>query len=95
MSRTYEALIVVDTKGKDQSIQEFQNSIGKEMEAEGATLKESDTLGRKTFAYNARKLDGAHYLTYTFTADPSVISPIKAKLGLNADIYMQYYQLLG
>lgn len=92
MSRKYEALIVVDTKGKEQSIQGFQDSIGKELEANGATLNETKALGRKTFAYNARKLDGAQYLNYFFEADPAAIDKIKTKLGLNPDIYMQYYQ---
>ena len=95
MSRTYEALIVVDTKGKEQSIQQFQDEIGKELEAQGATLKEVNQLGRKTFAYNARKLDGAHYLNYNFQAEGTAIYKIKEKLGLNPDIYMQYYQRLA
>ncbi len=92
MSRKYEALIVVDTKGKEQSIQEFQDAIGKDMESEGAKLGKVEALGRKTFAYNARKLDGAQYINYFFEADPSAIDGIKAKLALNADIYLQYYQ---
>lgn len=94
MSRKYEALIVVDTKGKSQSIQDFQDAITKDLEANGATLGEVQQLGRKTFAYNARKLDGAHYFNFHFAAEPSAIDGIKAKLALNADIYMQYYQKL-
>jgi len=94
MSRQYEALIVVDTKGKEQSTQEFQDTISKDLEACGATIKEVKALGRKTFAYNARKLDGAHYINFFFSAEPSAIDGIKAKLGLNDDIYMQYYQKL-
>jgi len=94
MSRKYEALIVVDTKGKEQSTQDFQNAIAKDLEAEGAKLGEVTALGRKTFAYNARKLDGAHYFNFNFEAAPADIDGIKAKLALNADIYMQYYQRL-
>jgi len=92
MSRKYEALIVVDTKGKEQSTNDFQNEISKELEAQGASLGKTEQLGRKTFAYNARKLDGAHYIHYNFEAEPTAIDKIKAKLALNSDIYMQYYQ---
>ncbi len=92
MSRKYEALIVVDTKGKEQSIKDFQDGISKELEAEGAKLSKTEQLGKKTFAYNARKLEGAHYLHYNFEAEPAAIDKIKAKLALNSDIYMQYYQ---
>ncbi len=94
MSRKYEALIVIDTKGKSQSIQDFQDAITKDLEAGGATLGEVKPLGRKTFAYNARKLDGAQYIDFIFDAEPSAIDGIKAKLALNPDIYMQYYQKL-
>lgn len=94
MSRKYEAIIVIDTKGKSESVQEFQDSIAKELEAGGAKLGEVKPLGRKTFAYNARKLDGAQYIDFQFEAEPSAIDAIKAKLALNTDIYMQYYQKL-
>lgn len=94
MSRKYEALIVIDTKGKEQSIQDFETAISKDLEGEGAKIGETKQLGRKTFAYNARKLDGAHYIQYNFEAEPSAIDGIKAKLALNSDIYMQYYTRL-
>jgi len=94
MSRKYEAIIVVDTKGKSESIQEFQDAIASELEANGAKLGEVKPLGRKTFAYNARKLEGAQYIDFQFEAEPTAIDGIKAKLSLNTDIYMQYYQKL-
>lgn len=94
MSRKYEALIVVDTKGKEQSVQEFQKVLGKELEDSGAKLTDSNHLGRKTFAYNARKLDGAHYFSYQFDAPADTIEKVKTKLALNSDVYMQYYQRL-
>jgi len=94
MSRKYEAIIVIDTKGKSESVQDFQDAISKELEANGAKLSEIKPLGRKTFAYNARKLDGAQYIDFQFEAEPSAIDEIKAKLSLNTDIYMQYYQKL-
>ena len=94
MSRKYEALIVVDTRGKEQSVQDFENAISNDLEAGGAKIGEAKQLGRKTFAYNARKLDGAHYIHYNFEAEPNAIDSIKAKLALNSDVYMQYYQRL-
>lgn len=92
MSRKYEALIVIDTKGKEKSISDFENEISKELEEGGAKIGEASQLGRKTFAYNARKLDGAHYIQYNFESEPTAIDAIKAKLALNSDVYMQYYQ---
>lgn len=95
MSRKYEALIVLDTRGKEKSVSDLTKEITAEIEAEGATISESKQLGRKSFAYNARKLDGAHYVDLYFEAEPSAIDKIKEKLGIHPGIYMQYYQKLA
>ncbi len=95
MSRKYEGLIVLDTKGKDTAIDELISTVGQLIEAEGAKLDEVKNLGRKTFAYNARQIEGGHYVSYIFNAAPEVIVKIKASLDLNEDIYMHNYNRQG
>lgn len=95
MSRKYEGLIVLDTKGKDTSIDELISTVGQQIEAEGAKLDEVKNLGRKTFAYNARQIEGGHYVSYIFNAAPEAIVKIKASLDLNEDIYMHNYNRQG
>ena len=58
MDRKYEGLIVLNTKGKEDSVDDLVGAVAKEMEAEGAKLEEIKQLGRHKFAYNARHLDG-------------------------------------
>ena len=58
MSRKYESLIVLDTRGNESSVDDLVSSVAKEMEEEGAKLDEIQQLGRRAFAYNARHLDG-------------------------------------
>jgi len=95
MSRKYEGLIVLDTKGKDTSIDELVSAVGQQIEAEGAKLDEVKNLGRKTFAHNARQIEGGHYVSYIFHAEPEAIVKIKASLDLNDDIYLHQYNRQG
>ena len=95
MSRKYEGLIVLNTKGTETSIDDVVSSVSKELEEEGAKLDEIKQLGRKKFAYNARKLDGGHYVNYIFEADGETIDKIKARLKLNTLVHLQHYQRLS
>lgn len=95
MSRKYEGLIVLDTKGNDTPIDEMISAIGQEIEAQGGKLDEVQNLGRKQFAYNARQIAGGHYVSYTFLAEPDAIKKIKTQLDLKEDIYLQEYRLQG
>tara|TARA_B100000941_G_scaffold241540_1_gene185152 strand:- start:1433 stop:1630 length:198 start_codon:yes stop_codon:yes gene_type:complete len=62
------------------------------MEAEGAKLEEIKQMGRRNFAYNARHLDGGHYVNYIFEADTQQVQKIQGKLKLNALVHLQHYQ---
>ena len=91
MSRKYEGLIVLNTKGKEDSVDELVGAVAKEMEESGAKLDEIQQLGRRKFAYNARHLEGGHYVNYIFEADPSAITKIQDVLKLNSVVHLQYY----
>lgn len=95
MSRKYEGLIVLNTKGNDKGIEDLASSLGKEMEAEGAKLEEIQQLGRRQFAYNARDLDGGHYVNYLFEAEPDVIAKIQERFKLLEVVHLQHYQRMS
>ena len=95
MSRKYEGLIVLNTKGQEDSINDLVSSVAKEMETVGAKMDEIQQLGRRKFAYNARHLEGGHYVNYIFEAAPNEIEQIQSKLSLNGTVYLQHYQRLG
>jgi small subunit ribosomal protein S6 len=95
MSRKYEGLVVLDTKGKEGSIEEFVSEVGKVLEANGATLDEVKQIGRKDFAYNARQIEGGVYVNYFFNASPEAVAEIKTALDLVKGIYMHQYRRIG
>lgn len=92
MSRKYEGLIVLNTKGIEGTVDDLVNAVAKELIAEGAKLDEVQQLGRKQFAYNARHLEGGLYVNYVFDADPSLVVKIQSRLKLNDKVHLQHYQ---
>lgn len=65
--------------------------ITKDIESEGAKVEKIDNMGRKEFAYTPRKINGAHYVTYTISGGPECITKIKAKLALNDSVYLNQF----
>ena len=95
MSRKYESLIVLNTKGNEDSVDDLVGAVAKQMEAEGAKLDEIKQLGRKNFAYNARHLGAGHYVNYVFEADPTQLGKIQDRLKLDKTVHLQHYQRLS
>ncbi len=95
MNRKYEGLIVLNAQGTETSIDDLVSSVSKELEEEGAKLDEIKQHGRKKFAYNARKLDGGHYVSYIFEAEGDVIAKVQERLTLNNAVHLQHYQRLA
>lgn len=91
MSRKYEAMIVLDTRGNEGSVTDLVQKVSKEIETEGAKLESVEDLGRKQFAYNARKLAAGQYVNVIFEACPNTLEKLQDKLSLNESIYMQRY----
>ncbi|MBL6923616.1 MAG: 30S ribosomal protein S6 [Akkermansiaceae bacterium] len=95
MNRKYEGMIVLNTQGNEISVDELVSAVGKEIEEEGAKLDEIKQIGRRKFVYNARKLDGGHYVSYKFEADSDVLEKIQARLTHNDAVHLQHYQRLS
>ncbi len=95
MSRKYDGLIVLNTKGQEDSVETLATAIGKDLEAEGAKLEEVKHMGRREFAYNAQKLEAGHYVNFFFEANPTQLNAIQDRLKLNDVVHQQYYQRLS
>lgn len=92
MKRKYEALIVLDTKGKEEGIDQLMSQVGKDIEKAGAKLEQIDNLGKRDLPYSPRHVTSAHFVNFHFEADSPVMEAIQAKLKLNENVYQQYYQ---
>lgn len=92
MSRKYEAMIVLDMKGKEDSVETLVSQLSREFEQGGAKLEQVDNLGKRKFPYAPRHVESGYFVNFYFESEPSAVDALKAKLKLNNNIYMQYYQ---
>ena len=93
MSRKYEATVVIDAKGKEDSVENIVNQISREFEQNGAKLEQVDNLGKKKFTSAPRHVDGGFYVHFHFSGKPESIEAIKGKLKLNENVYLTHFQL--
>ncbi|MBE7495023.1 MAG: 30S ribosomal protein S6 [Verrucomicrobiaceae bacterium] len=92
MKRQYEALIVLDTKGKEESVEQILGTVSKEMETAGLKLKQIDNMGKRKFPFNPRHVEAGTFINIQFEGEPAALDAARAKLKLNDNIYQQYYQ---
>lgn len=92
MSRKYEGIVVLNTKGADGGVEELIGTVTKEIEAEGATVAGVEDMGRRKFAYESDHLESGHYLNFSLSAEPAAIDKIKGRLRLNSHVHLQYFQ---
>lgn len=94
MKRRYEGLIVLNTQGKDEGVQDMITRLEKDFKTEGAEVQEVQRFEKRPFAYAPRKVEAGYYVNFIFDADPGAIDRLKTKFKLDPDIYLQHYQLL-
>ncbi|MBL9131815.1 MAG: 30S ribosomal protein S6 [Verrucomicrobiaceae bacterium] len=92
MKRQYEALIVLDTKGKEESVDQILGTVSKEMETAGLKLKQIDNMGKRKFPFNPRHVEAGTFINIQFEGEPAALDTLRAKLKLNDNVYQQYYQ---
>lgn len=91
--RKYEAMIVLDTKGKEESVDQLVTTVTKELEKAGAKLEQVDNLGKRKFPFNPRHVEAGYFVNIQFQAEPTALDSARARLKLNDSIYQQYYQV--
>lgn len=92
MSRKYEAMIVLDMKGKEDTVETLVGQIGREFEQSGAKLEQVDNLGKKKFPSAPNHVESGYFVNYLFEAEPATIEKLKARLKTKENIYQHYFQ---
>jgi small subunit ribosomal protein S6 len=94
MKNRYEALLVLNTQGKDDSVKEIVERLESEFQKEGAEIEQVQKMDKRQFSYVAGELDAGHYVNFIFHADPQLIVKLRAKFKLDPEVYRQHYQKL-
>jgi ribosomal protein S6 len=93
-TRRYEVLLVLNTKGKDESAHELVDGIEKQIKAAGLDVEQVQRLEKRTFAYPSRKCTSGYYVNFLVHGTPGQTGELQAKWKLDPVIHLQHYQKL-
>jgi small subunit ribosomal protein S6 len=94
MKNRYEALIVLNTQGKEDTVKDIVDRLESEFQKEGAEIEQVQKMDKRPFAYVAGPLDSGFYVNFVFHADPQLITKLRSKFKLDPEVYRQHYQRL-
>ena len=91
----YEALLALNTRGKEETIKDTIERLENVLKAEGASIEQVQRLEKRELAYETDHLKSAYFVNFVFEAAPSVINKLSTKLKLDNDILLQNYLKLA
>jgi ribosomal protein S6 len=94
MNHRYEALLVLNAQGKEDTIREIIERLESEFQKEGAQIEQVQKMDKRQFSYVAGSLDSGYYVNFIFSADPESIEKLRTKFKLDTEVYRQSYQRL-
>ena len=94
MKNRYEGLLVLNTKGSEESANDIIERLEGEFKKEGAAVEQVQRMDKRQFSYVAGALDSGYFVNFIFEADSQLIDKLKSKFKLDADVYRQHYQKL-
>ena len=90
----YEALIALNTRGKEETIKDTIERLEKLLKTEGATIEQVQRLEKRELAYETNHLTSAYFVNFVFEAAPTIIDKLRTKLKLDTDVLLQSYMKL-
>jgi small subunit ribosomal protein S6 len=95
MKNRYEALLVLNAQGTEETVRDIKDRLRSEFEKEGAEIETVQDLGKKQFSYMAGSLDSGYYVNFVFRGEPTLITKLRAKFRLDPEVYRQNYARLA
>ncbi len=86
MNRRYEALLVLNAQGKEDTVREIIERLESEFQKEGAQIEQVQKMDKRHFSYVAGALDSGYYVNFVFK--------LRAKFKLDPEVYRQSYERL-
>jgi len=94
MKHRYEALLVLNTQGREDTIKEIIDRLESEFQQEGAQIEQVQKMDKRQFSYAAGPLTAGYYVNLVFNAEPQSIEKLRSRFKLDPEIYRQNYQRL-
>ena len=61
MKNRYEALLVLNTQGREEAVKDVVDRLESEFQKEGAEVEQVQKMDKRPFAYVAGELDAGHF----------------------------------
>src|SRR5438876_10704769 len=94
MNNRYEALLVLNAQGKEDTVREIIDRLESEFQKEGAEVEQVQKMDKRQFSYMAGALDDGYYVNFIFHAEPDLVAKLRSKFKLDPEVYRQYYVLI-
>ena len=94
MKHRYEALLVLNTQGREDTVKEVIDRLESEFQQEGAQIEQVQRMDKRQFSYASGPLSAGYYVNFVFSAEPQSIAKLRSKFKLDPEIYRQNYQRL-
>ena len=94
MKNRYEALLVLNTQGRDETVKDVVDRLESEFQKEGAEIEQVQKMDKRPFSYVAGDLDSGFFVNFVFHADSQLITKLRSKFKLDPEVYRQHYQRL-
>ena len=95
MKNRYEALLVLNTQGREDNVKDIIDRLESEFQKEGAEVEQVQKMDKKQFSYAAGPIDAGYYVNFIFHADPQLVGKLRSKFKLDAEVYRQSYLRLA
>lgn len=93
-TRRYEILLVLNTKGKEESANDLIEILEKQLKGANIEVEQVQRLENRQFAYASQKRTSGYYVNFIVQGAPEDIASIQAKWKLDPVVHLQHYQKL-
>ena len=94
MKKRYEALLVLNAQGTEDTIKDIIDRLESEFKKDGAEVEQVQKMDKRQFSYVAGAHDSGYYVNFVFHAEPQLITKLRSKFKLDPEIYIQNYVCL-
>ncbi len=93
-TRRYEILLVLNTKGKEETANDMVDAIEKHIKSAKVEVEQVQRLENRQFAYLSQKETSGYYVNFIVAATTAQIDELRTAWKLDTSIHLQHYQKL-
>src|SRR5947207_6607385 len=94
MKNRYEALLVLNTQGKEDTVKDIVDRLESEFQREGAEIEQVQKMDKRQFSYVAGPLDSGSYVNFVFYDVSQLITKLASRFKLDTEDYREILQCL-